>query len=129
MKDLRLNLGSAFSEELKEEMNQLTMAGRWWLAYQLSGNSAAVLAALLDDAETMFDDQTFHRLAVFEDGSCINWHEGELCVYYDISDLPVHYDRFNPDQDSQFKAAILYYPVLEKYREFLTSDAAEPEDT
>jgi hypothetical protein len=36
MKNLKLNLGSTFSEELTEEMNQLTMAGRWWLAYQLS---------------------------------------------------------------------------------------------
>ena len=53
-------------------MNQLTMAGRWWLAYQLSGDDAEVLKALFADAETKFDDQSWHRLAVFEDGFCIN---------------------------------------------------------
>lgn len=129
MKNLRLNLGGEFSEELSEEMNHLTMAGRWWLAYQLSGENAEVLAALLDDAETKYDDQACHRLAVFEDGSCVNWHEGEFRVHFDVSGLLDHYDTFNLGGHSPFEAAVLDYPVLEKYRELLTPGPADLEDT
>ncbi len=128
MKNLRLTLGDAFSRELKEEMHHLTMAGRWWLAYQLSGSDPKVLEALFADAETKFDDGDNHRLAVFEDGSCINWHDGDLCVYYDVSNLLDHYDHFVPDRLSAFDEALADYPVIEKYRELLISDSADEED-
>ena len=127
MKNLKLTLGNAFSHELKEQICQLTMAGRWWLAYQLSGSDPKVLEALLDDAETKCDDGGNHRLAVFEDGSCINWHEGDLCVYFDVSDLLGHYDDFAPDRVSAFEGARTDYPVIEKYRALLASDPADEE--
>jgi hypothetical protein len=128
MKNLRLTLGDAFTRELKEEIHQLTMAGRWWLAYQLSGSDPKVLEALLDDAETKCDDGGNHRLAVFEDGSCINWHQGDLCVYYNVSNLLDRYDYFAPDRLSVFDEALADYPVIEKYRDLLTSDSAWEED-
>jgi len=125
MKNLKLNLGSAFSPELKAEMNDLTMAGRWWLAYQLSGSDARVLEALHADAETNCDDGSAHRLAVFEDGSCINWHRGSLLVYYDVSSLLDHYDVFRPDRRSSYEAALVDYPAIIKYRNFLVLDSPE----
>jgi hypothetical protein len=128
MKDLRLKLGNAFSPELKEEMEQLTMAGRWWLAHQLSGNNPKVQEALFADAETTSDDGDSHRLAVFEDGSCINWHEGQVAVYFDISDLMIHYEVFRPDRTTAFEEALLDYPAIEKYRKFLTSGADNTTD-
>lgn len=127
MKNLRLTLGDAFSRDLKDEMHHLTMAGRWWLACQLSGGAPKVLESLLDDAETKCDDGGNHGLAVFEDGSCINWHEGNLCVYYDVSNLLDHYGRFVPDRLSAFDEALADYPVIEKYRSLLVSDSADEE--
>jgi hypothetical protein len=87
-----------------------------------------VLEALLDDAETKCDDGGNHRLVIFEDGSCINWHEGDLCVYYDVSDLLGQYDHFVPDRLSAFDEGLADYPVIEKYRGLLISDFAEEED-
>jgi hypothetical protein len=45
MKKLMLRVAGVFSKELAEELNQFTMAGRWWLAYQLSGDDPKVLEA------------------------------------------------------------------------------------
>ena len=51
MKKLRLRLEGTFSREIREELYLLTMAGRWWLAYELSGDNPKVLEALFEDAE------------------------------------------------------------------------------
>jgi hypothetical protein len=125
MKKLRLHLDGAFSKEIREELYRLTMAGRWWLAYALSGDNPKVLEALFEDSETSCRDQGILDLAVFEDGSAINWHEGELFVYWDISNLLERYDQFRLDQLEPYEAALLDYPVLEKYRSLLCSETAE----
>jgi hypothetical protein len=127
MKNLKMQLGDAFSHKLKEELYHFTMAARWWLAYQLSGRDSRVLELCFTDAETTWDDKEWHRLAVFEDGSCINWHEGRLHVYFDVSDLLAHYERFRPDRTTAFDAALLDYPVIEKYRKLLTPDPPNEE--
>ena len=125
MKKLRLHLDGAFSKEIREELYLLTMAGRWWLAYALSGDNPKVLEALFEDAETCCRDQGIHDLAVFEDGSAINWHEAGLYVYWDISHLLERYDQFRLDQVEPFEEALRDYPILEKYRSLLCSETAE----
>jgi len=125
MKKLRLYLDGAFSKEIREELYLLTMAGRWWLAYALSGDNPKVLESLFEDAETCCRDQGILDLAAFEDGSAINWHEGELYVYWDISNLLERYDQFRLDQLEPYEAALRDYPVLEKYRSLLCSETTE----
>jgi len=125
MKKLRLRLEGAFSKEIREELYLLTMAGRRWLAYELSGNNAKVLEALFEDAETCCRDGGIHDLAVFEDGSAINWHESELHVYWDVSHLLELYDEFNLDSLEPYDEALRDYPALEKYRSLLCSKTTE----
>jgi hypothetical protein len=45
-----------------------------------------------------------------------------------VSDLLGHYDHFVPDRLSAFDEALADYPVIEKYRDVLTSDSADEED-
>ena len=125
MKKLRLHLEGAFSKEIREELYLVTMAGRWWLAYELSGDNPKVLEALFEDAETCCRDRGIHDLAVFEDGSAINWHESELHVYWDIAHLLELYDQFSLDSLEPYEEALRDYPALEKYRSMLCSETTE----
>jgi hypothetical protein len=70
-------------------------------------------------------DRGIHDLAVFEDGSAINWHESELHVYWDISHLLELYDQFSLDNLESYEEALRDYPALEKYRSMLCSETTE----
>ena len=90
----KINANGTLDADTTASLQNLDMASRWWLAWQLSGKDQGVHNALYSDAEVdagYRDQQTVGgrdcQVLVFADGSAINYTNGEDDVYPDLDTM------------------------------------------